>query len=97
MQQKKKEQLYLDRAAFMAWVDGTLLDFKNGSGVVGDHVDHERAEQVLANGGRVFLTVKGRPVSEMVETQDGYHERALEEERCTGAKMKPTSSSRTSA
>ncbi len=95
--EKTDERLYLDRASFIAWTQGILLDLKRGCGVVGDHRDHDRAEQVLKQGGRVFLTVRGRPVSEMVEDHDGYHERALKEERCIGARTKRTRSSRTSA
>lgn len=66
--------LYLDRDSFIAWTQGVLLDFKHGVGVVGDNINHERAEQVLREGGQVFLTINGEPVSELVETEEAYEE-----------------------
>ena len=77
--EKKPEELFLDRASFIAWTEGVLLSFKNGRGVVGDHVDHERVEPVLKAGGRVFLTVRGKPVTEVVVTKRGFVERELKE------------------
>jgi len=70
--------LYLDRASYMAWVDGVLLDRRGDSVLVGDNVKHDQSEQVLREGGRVILTIDGEPVSEMIETEDGYYERELE-------------------
>lgn len=81
IKERYPERLYLDRASFIAWTDGILLEFHKGKGVVGDNINHERAEKVLKEGGRVFLTVDGKPVTELIETDEAYKEIEVKEEK----------------
>ncbi|NIO74763.1 MAG: hypothetical protein GTN69_02455 [Armatimonadetes bacterium] len=74
--------LLVDRASFIAWIQGTLLDRReDGSMVVGDDVAHERAEAALEDGETIGLTVGGRLVTTMAydADADGYVETEVEE------------------
>lgn len=55
--------LTVDRESFIAWTQSILLDFSDGCGVIGDHVDHPRAKRLLDDGQTVQLTVDSRPFS----------------------------------
>jgi len=52
--------IIINRASFIAYTQGVLMDFKDGTGVVGDNINHERAEEALNNGETVGLSVGGK-------------------------------------
>lgn len=58
--------IVVDRLSFRAWTEGMLLDRgASGTCVVGDNVDHERAEDLLYEGKAIGLLVKGKLWSTM--------------------------------
>jgi hypothetical protein len=59
--------MVVDRAAFIAWCSGVLLE-RDGDGkcVVGDHVNHPLAEAALERGEEVGLMVDGKLFSKLV-------------------------------
>jgi len=74
-------RLFVERRAFMAWVDGVLLDRqRDGTVVVGDLRIHEEAEKLMMAGGIVGLLVDGKPASTMTLEDDGFVEREAEHE-----------------
>lgn len=82
--------LTFDRASFIAWTEGILLDFKKGKGVVGDNPEFEDSDKHLDGGGRIILTVHGRPVS-YVAMEDGVAvEKKLDEDDEKKEKPKET-------
>lgn len=80
----KKELLNLkrvNRAEFMAWCDGILLDFKNGVGIAPNERDCEAAEKALADGKRVLLVDKNGDVPTycfLDQAEGGYVEEPIE-------------------
>lgn len=72
-----EKEVYVDRYGFMTWTKGVLLDFKMGSGFVADKKEYYEVEPCLQAGGKVFLTVQGKPVTKLVMTEAGYEERPL--------------------
>jgi len=53
--------IVVDRAGFMAWVEGKLMTRdRSGKVTVGDTLENEEAEKVLDAGGTVVLTVQGK-------------------------------------
>ena len=77
----KTPDIFVDRSNFIAWTQGTLLYRTPDRMVVGDHVDHERAERILEEGGIVGLLENGKLVSTMQydEEMDGYVEQDVEQ------------------
>lgn len=72
----------LNRAAFMAWTEGILLDFKKGKGLVLDGTKFskqcEAAEDAMDRGDTIYLTdAKGRRITKMYDAGDGYLEEEL--------------------
>ena len=64
----------VDRNVFIVWTEGFLLDFKNGKGVVVPEADCLAAQEALDRGEKIGLTRKGKIVTYMVATSDGYYE-----------------------
>lgn len=58
--------LVLNRRKFLRWLDGDLLDFRDGKGEVFDDAQFEDAESVLnANGTIIFIDDAGNKISIM--------------------------------
>jgi hypothetical protein len=75
MTKPKSSGIRVNRTAFMGWVEGDLLNVKNGKGYCNDHIDHERAEKALERGETVELTDnEGRTITRMVPKETGYYE-----------------------
>lgn len=53
----------VDRAEFISWGQGVLLDFENGKGIIVNEENCENAEKALMNGEKVALTSNGKIVS----------------------------------
>jgi len=73
--------IVVDRAEYMAWCEGILLDRKaDGSMVVGDQANHEKADEALADGEPVGMTVNGNLISviQFDEEQEAYVEKEIE-------------------
>jgi hypothetical protein len=51
-------KITVNRTLFMAWVDGIILDFKKGKGIVTDHLEKEfkAAEKAMDDGQTIYLT-----------------------------------------
>lgn len=80
----KRELLNLkrvNRAEFMAWCDGILLDFKNGVGIAPNERDCAAAEKALADGEKVLLIDHEGNASTFCffdKALDGYVEEPIE-------------------
>jgi len=59
----------VDRAGFLAWNQGMLLDFRYGRGVAANEEECEAASAALERGERVGLRVGGRIATVLVPTQ----------------------------
>lgn len=76
------EVFELNREAFMAWVDGILLSFKKGKGIVLDGTEFakrcEAAEAAMERGEIIYLTdARGKRITKMYDAGDGYMEEEL--------------------
>jgi hypothetical protein len=72
----------LNRDHFMAWVEGILLDFKKGKGIVLDGTEFakrcEEAEKAMERGETIYLTDRsGKRITKMYDAGDGYLEEEL--------------------
>jgi hypothetical protein len=77
--------LLVKRGDFMAWVFGELINRDGESKVtIGDHIDHERAEEAMKNGETIGLTNQGILISKMKLVEDkGFIE--FQDEECIKA------------
>lgn len=67
--------IIVKRGDFIAWTMGELMTRDaSGNVLVGDHVDHERAEKAMENGETIGLTHKGVLVTKMRLEEDGFRE-----------------------
>jgi len=66
--------LTVPRAQFIAWTNGTLLDFENGSGIIVDELACEAAKAALDKGETIGLLIKGRIVTTMRLVDGSYQE-----------------------
>lgn len=55
---KEKKRIRVNRAAFMGWVSGDLMEFRNGVGYCNDSIRHEEAEKALERGEVIELADK---------------------------------------
>lgn len=69
-----EKQITVDRAQFLAFQQGILLHFKNGSGIAVDEQACEEAEEALERGETIYLTVNRQIVSKVVDTGECYEE-----------------------
>ena len=72
----------VNRAEFMAWCDGILLDFKKGVGIAPNELLCEEVEAALKHGEQVLLTgSNGKVVSycTLDKAAGGYLERPIDE------------------
>jgi hypothetical protein len=79
---KEPEVFELNRAYFIAWTEGILLDFKRGKGIVLDGSEFskqcEAAEKAMEAGETIFLTdANGKRITKMYDAGDGYTEEEL--------------------
>jgi hypothetical protein len=71
--------ILVDRRNFLRWVDGDLLiRDRKGRCLVGDHIDHEKAQAAMDRGEVIGLTNQGQVVSTMRLTPEGYVEEAMD-------------------
>lgn len=73
--------IVVDRASFIAWTKGILLERTGTTLVIGDRDENRKAEEILLKGGTALLTVDGRPFSALRADQEQrrYVETRLEE------------------
>jgi hypothetical protein len=64
----------VDRAEFQAWLDGTLMDFRHGSGIAPNELLCQQADEAAQAGLTVGFTVAGRLVSITRLEDDGIVE-----------------------
>lgn len=65
----------VNRNLFMHWLDGVLLDFKDGKGIVCDYAEFELVEPALDNGETVYMAdSQGCIVSYVKKVDDAYRE-----------------------
>ena len=79
---KAPEVFELNRGYFMAWVDGILLHFERGKGIVLDGSEFakrcEAAEAAMDRGETIYLTDgSGKRITKMSDAGDGYLEEEL--------------------
>ena len=75
---KPKIKMTVNRANFMAWVDGDLL-IRDASGkcIIGDDVAHERAEKIMDEGGTIGLTDSNGIIISMMSVVNKCYEEQL--------------------
>lgn len=62
--------IVVDRAEFMAWLDGVALDFKRGRGIAPNERACQAAYDASQRGERIGFTIKNRLVT-TAKSKDG--------------------------
>ena len=77
----QKKQLAVYRNSFMRWLEGDLMCFIEGKGIVDDNIKHEEVEHALDRGDVVLLLDdSGKPITRLIQIDGVNTEQLLAEE-----------------